>query len=102
MDPRSAAHVLNRIAALLELNGENRFKTRAYSTAARSVLALDTDDIGPLFRAGELETVAGLGPATISVLRDLVTTGDSSLLERLQEDTPEGLLEMLRVPGLGT
>ncbi|AHG89981.1 PHP domain protein [Gemmatirosa kalamazoonensis] len=102
MDPRSAAHVLTRIAALLELNGVNRFKSRAYATAARSVLALDTDDIGPLLRAGELETLPGLGPATLAVLRDLVATGDSSLLEQLQEDTPEGLLEMLRVPGLGT
>lgn len=102
MDPRTAAHVLNRIAALLELNGENRFKTRAYSTAARSVLTLATDDIGPLLRAGALESVPGLGPATLAVLRDLVETGDSSMLERLQEDTPEGLLEMLRVPGLGT
>jgi DNA polymerase (family 10) len=102
MDPRTAAHVLTRIAALLELNGENRFKTRAYATAARSVLSLDTDDIGPLLRAGDLEAVPGLGPATLAVLRDLVETGDSALLEQLQEDTPEGLLEMLRVPGLGT
>jgi DNA polymerase (family 10) len=102
MDPRTAASVLNRIAALLELRGENRFKTRAYQVAARAVGGLDTDDLGPLLRAGTLESVPGLGPATISVLRDLAETGDSSLLERLQEDTPEGLLEMLRVPGLGT
>jgi DNA polymerase (family 10) len=66
------------------------------------VLSLDTDDIGPMLRAGELEAVPGLGPATLAVLRDLVETGDSSYLERLQENTPEGLLEMLRVPGLGT
>lgn len=102
MDPRTAAHVLNRIAALLELNGEHRFKTRAYQTAARAVGGLQTDDIGPLLGAGALDEVPGLGPATIAVLRDLVETGDSSYLERLQEDTPEGLLEMLRVPGLGT
>jgi DNA polymerase (family X) len=102
MDPRTAASVLNRISALLELRGEHRFKTRAYQVAARAVGGLDTDDIAPLLRGGALEALPGLGPATVSVLRELVETGDSSYLERLQEDTPEGLLEMLRVPGLGT
>ena len=102
MDPRTAAHVLTRIAALLELRGENRFKTRAYVTAARAVGGLETDDIAPLVRSGALESVPGLGPATLAVLRDLAAHGESSLLVRLQEDTPEGLVEMLRVPGLGT
>ena len=102
MDPRTAAHVLTRIAALLELRGENRFKARAYESAARAVLALEVDDLAPLVRDGSLEAVPGVGPATLAVLRDLVATGDSALHERLQEDTPEGLLEMLRVPGLGT
>ena len=102
MDSRTAAHVLTRIAGLLELNGESRFKSRAYQTAARALLALDTDDVGPLFRSGALERTAGLGPATIGVVRELVETGDSSYLERLLDETPEGLIEMLRVPGLGT
>lgn len=102
MDSRSAAHVLTQIAEFLELNGENRFKTRAYRTAAKTVLALDTDDIGPAFRSGELERLDGLGPATLAVLRDLTRTGESRLYEQLRESTPEGLLEMRRVPGLGT
>ncbi|MDF1504273.1 DNA polymerase/3'-5' exonuclease PolX [Roseisolibacter sp. H3M3-2] len=101
MDPRSAAHALTRIAALLELRGESRFKTRAYATAARAVAALDTDDLRPLLRDGSLESVPGVGPATLAVLRDLATTGESALLERLLDDTPEGLLELLRIPGLG-
>ena len=102
MDPRTAAHVLDRISALLELKGESSFKTRAYQSAARAVSALETDDIAPLLRSGELERVPGVGPATLAVLRDLVTSGEWTLLDRLLEDTPEGLLELLRVPGLGT
>ena len=102
MDSRTAAHVLSRIAGLLELNGESRFKARAYQTAAKALLGLDTDDLGPLHRSGALEKTAGLGPATLSVVRDLVETGDSQYLERLLDSTPEGLIEMLRVPGLGT
>lgn len=102
MDSRTAAHVLGQIASLLELRGENRFRARAYQSAARAVLALDTDDLAPLLRSGELAELPGVGPATLDVLAELVETGDSSYLDRLREDTPEGLLEMLRVPGLGT
>jgi DNA polymerase (family 10) len=102
MDPRTAAHTLTQIAALLELRGENRFKSRAYQQAARSVLALETDDIGPLVRSGEIDARTGVGPATVSVLRELVETGESAYLEQLRQDTPEGLVEMLRIPGLGT
>lgn len=102
MDSRTAAHILSRIAEFLELNGANRFKSRAYRAAARSVIGLDTDDVGPAYRSGELVELPGLGPATMAVVRDLVTTGESRLYEQLRESTPEGLLEMMRVPGLGT
>ena len=102
MDPRTAAHVLNQIGDLLELHGANRFKSRAYRTAARTLLGLDTDDLRPLLRAGELNGLAGLGPATLGVLAELAETGESTYLEQLREDTPEGLFEMMRVPGLGT
>jgi DNA polymerase (family X) len=101
MDPRTAAHVLSQIGAFLELHGENRFKSRAYGAAARAVLALDVDDLSPMLRSGQLAKTAGLGPATVAVIRDLIETGESSYLERLRESTPDGLLEMLRVPGLG-
>ena len=40
MDPRTVAHVLNQIGELLELHGENRYKSRAYQAAARAVLAM--------------------------------------------------------------
>ncbi len=102
MDSRTAAHVLSQIGAFLELRGESRFKTRAYATAAKALLALDADDIAPLFRSGALAATPGIGPATLSVIADLVATGDSRYHEQLRESTPEGLLEMLRVPGLGT
>jgi len=101
MDSRSAAHVLLQIAAFLELAGDNRFKSRAYRMAARSLLALASDDLAPLLRSGELANIRGLGPATLAVVRDLVETGESRYLEQLREATPEGLLELMSVPGLG-
>jgi DNA polymerase (family 10) len=100
MDSRSAAYVLSQIGALLAVKGEQKFKARAYAGAARSLIALDTDDLAPLLRSGELADTPGIGPATLSVVRELVETGESSYLNQLREGIPEGLLEVLRVPGL--
>jgi len=100
MDSRTAAHVLRRIAAYLELKGENRFKTRAYLGAAKGLLALGADDLKPLYDAGQLASVRGLGPATLAVVHDLVETGESRYLEQLRASMPEGLLEMLDLPAL--
>jgi DNA polymerase (family X) len=100
MDSRSAAHVLNQIGALLQVKGEQKFKARAYAGAARSLIAIDTDDLAPLLRSGELAETPGIGPATLSVVRELVETGESSYLNQLREGMPEGLLDLLRVPGL--
>jgi DNA polymerase (family 10) len=100
MDSRSAAYVLSQIGALLSVKGEQKFKARAYAGAARSLIALDTDDLAPLLRSGELAETPGIGPATLSVVRELVETGESSYLNQLREGIPEGLLDVLRVPGL--
>ena len=100
MDSRTAAHVLSQIAAYLELKGENSFKCRAYAGAAKGLLSLGADDLAPLYHSGELGTVRGLGPATLAVVRDLIETGESRYLEQLRESMPEGLLDMLDVPGL--
>lgn len=100
MDSRSAAHVLSQIGALLEAKGEQRYKARAYAGAARALVALDTDDLSPLLNSGELIDTPGIGPATLSVIRELVETGESSYLSRLQEGMPSGLLDLMEVPGL--
>lgn len=100
MDSRTTSHILSQIAAYLELRGENRFKSRAYEAAARAILTLGVDDLGPMLRSGELEGIRGLGPATLAVVRDVIETGSSRYLDQLREATPEGLLDMLRIPGL--
>src|SRR5512146_713268 len=100
MDSRTAAHVLSQIAAYLELKGENAFKRRAYDGAARALRALAVEDLEPLYRSGELAGVRGFGPATLAVVRELIETGESRYLEQLRESTPEGLLDMLAVPGM--
>src|SRR4051812_35332209 len=101
MDPRSVGFALSQIADFLELRGENRFKSAAYRNAARAVLAVQTDDLAPALASGELAELKGIGPATLSTIRELVDDGESGYLEQLRSETPQGLLEMLRVPGLG-
>ena len=100
MDSRTAAHVLSQIASYLELNGESSFKVRAYAGASAAVLALGTDDLAPMLQSGALAGVRGLGPATLAVVRDLVEVGESRYLEQLRESVPEGLVDMLAIPGL--
>lgn len=100
MDPRSAAHVLTQIAAHLELRGESSFKIRAYEQAARALTALGAVDLAALDVAGSLASTRGLGPATLSVVRDLLATGESRYLEQLRADSAPGLLALLRIPGL--
>lgn len=102
MDPRSVAHALSQIADFIELKGENKFKSAAYRNAARAILAVQTDDLAPFLATGALAELKGIGPATLSTIRELVESGESRYLEQLRAETPEGLLEMLRVPGLGT
>jgi DNA polymerase (family 10) len=100
MDSRSAAHVLSQIGALLDAKGEQKFKARAYAGAARALIALDTDDLAPLLRSGELADTPGIGPATLSVVRDLVETGESRYLNQLSEGMPAGMMDLMRIPGL--
>jgi DNA polymerase (family 10) len=100
MDSRTAAHVLSEIAAFLAFRAENRFKARAYRNAAKAVLALNADDLTPLHRSGELASVRGLGRATLGVLSDLIENGESRYLEQLRQHVPEGVVDLLRVPGL--
>ena len=100
MDKQAARQTLEQIAAFLELKGETRFRIHAYQNAARA-LAGFTGDIAGGVQSGALASIKGVGPATLDVLRDLITTGRSSVLDELREQIPPGLVEMLRIPGLG-
>lgn len=100
MDRHGIAIVLDEIATLLEIQGENRFKVRAFANAARSIEKA-SEDVVELVHAGRLETLQGIGPATAAVIRDLVATGGSDYYQRIRQRTPSGLLQLLAVPRLG-
>ncbi len=100
MDKRQVAAALEEIAMLLELTGGNMFQLRAYTNAARLVESLD-QDLAALVASGELRTLKGIGPALAEKITLLVTTGALPYLEDLRELVPPGLLDVMRVPGLG-
>jgi DNA polymerase (family 10) len=100
MDREAVAEVLEEIGLLLELLGENPFKTRAYDNAARLVRGLDRD-LQELVERNELTSIRGIGGALAEKIATLVTTGELPYLDALQAKIPPGLLEWLRIPGLG-
>ncbi|HET7042619.1 MAG TPA: PHP domain-containing protein [Gemmatimonadales bacterium] len=99
-DKKSVAEALERIAALLELQGENPFRLRAYTTAARAVDLLP-GTLDAALADGSLAATKGIGPATLAIVQELARTGRSALLDELQGRVPPGLLEMLQISGLG-
>ena len=101
MEKQGAAKILEEIAVLLELKGENTFKSRAYYNAARTVEMLGEDELEKLISEDKLKDVKGIGSAINEKLVELVSTGSLSYYEELKKSVPDGLLEILKVPGLG-
>jgi DNA polymerase (family 10) len=100
MDKKAVAQVLEQIAAFLELKGENPFRIRAFRTAARAVGSFN-GDLREGLEDGSLAGTKGVGPATLQIVSEIVTTGRASMLEELREQIPPGLVEMLAISGLG-
>ena len=100
MDKKKIASILDEMGTLFELKGENPFKCRAFHNAARVVEAL-TADVTALVESGEIRSVKGIGEHLSMVIGELVRTGKSKEYEEVKSSLPEGLLQMLRIPGLG-
>jgi DNA polymerase (family X) len=101
MEKHGVAGLLEEIGILLELKGENPFKSRAYYNAARTVELMGEEELEKLVREDKLKDVKGIGAALNDKLKEFVLTGRLPYYEELKASVPEGLLEMLKVPGLG-
>lgn len=100
MNKADIVDVLEDIAVLLELKGENPFKIRAYSTGARVLETMETD-LGDLIEAGQLSAVKGIGAALVEKIETLHATGELAYYTELRGSVAPGLIEMLEIPGLG-
>src|SRR5882762_6982199 len=100
MDRDRVAEVLNEIGTLLELKGENPFKTRAYANAARTLEGL-TEPLEELIAENRLAEIKGIGEGIQKKITELVATGKLPYHQELKASVPPGLVEMLQIPGLG-
>ncbi len=92
--------VLEKIALLLELKGENPFKVRAYRTGA-DVVRTHPEDIVTLAREEKLEGIKGIGEALRDKLHSLAATGELPYYENLRAEFPATIFELFEVSGLG-
>lgn len=97
MNKKEVIKMLELIATYLEIKGENPFKIGAYRKAAQALEA----DARTLEEIGDPSKLSGIGKGTSEVIMELKESGKSSLLEELQQVLPQGLLSLLKVPGLG-
>src|SRR6187431_1196546 len=94
------ARIFNEIGDMLEIQGEVVYKAVAYRRVADAVERYP-DDVAALFRKGEPPKIPGAGSAINAKLAELAETGRLDYHDRLRAQVPDGLLDMLRVPGVG-
>ena len=96
MDKHEIAKILDEIATLLSLQGENPFKIRAYQNAARAIEGVE-EDLQELIRNGKLEEIPGIGESIAQKVTTLVQKGHLPYYEKLKKSIPKGLLELLAI-----
>jgi DNA polymerase (family 10) len=90
---------LREIAHLLEIKGENPFKTQAYERGA-TALENHEGDFDALVKTGRLKEIAGVGDALAAIIEEIYHTGECWMLQQLREGLPPGVIELSAVPGL--
>jgi DNA polymerase (family 10) len=95
------AAVFDEIADLLEIESANPFRIRAYRNAARIVGELGRDVPTMVAKGEDLTTLPGIGADLAAKIKEIVDTGKCTQLERLRQEVPPAVSELLRLPGLG-
>ncbi|WP_082883720.1 DNA polymerase/3'-5' exonuclease PolX [Bacillus sp. SJS] len=97
MHKKDVIKLLETIAIYMELKGENPFKISAFRKAAN---ALEQDERS-LSSIEDFTKLQGIGKGTAAVIQDFLQTGESEALAELKKEVPEGLIPLLKLPGLG-
>jgi DNA polymerase (family 10) len=100
MTKSEIAAVLEEVAALLELKGENPFKIRAYTNAARSLETFG-GNVSDLQDEEALSKIPGIGKSIAEKIKELAATGSLKYLEELRTEFPAAILELFSISGLG-
>lgn len=97
---REIADFLDEYCTLLELSGADSFRLRAYTNAVRIFENLDAD-LDDLIERDALTEIKGVGKSVAALVGEYARTDSAAAYEKLKSEVPQGLLDMLRVPGLG-
>ena len=101
MNKKEIAQLLDEMALLMDIRGENPFKVKAYANAARIVTGLDPAEFDRHVREGSLASVRGIGKNLSARIHSLAEEGFLYEFEDLKKSVPPGLILMLQIPGLG-
>jgi len=95
------AAIFEEIADLLEIEGANPFRVRAYRNAAREMEALGVSAAEMVAKGEDLKELPGIGEDLAAKIREIVETGKCKALEKLRHELPPSITELLKIPGLG-
>ena len=101
MKNSEVAKVFQDIADLLELKGENVFKIRAYQKAARAIEHYPRELKAMIDEGEELQSIPGVGEAIAKKATELITTSKLGYYENLKAEFPQGITNLLAIPGIG-
>ena len=101
MNNPQIAEIFENIAGLLEMKGESVFTVRAYQRVARTIDHLPTELEQMVRENGDLKTIPGVGQAIADKINELVTSDNLEFYEELKSEFPEGILDVMHVPGVG-
>lgn len=103
MDNQEIARRFNRMASLMEIRGEDSFRVRSYRMAAEAIETWPTPlkDVGAKEGAAGLQEIPGVGKAIAGKILELIESGTFDAWERLTTETPETILDLMEIPGIG-
>ena len=102
MDNQNIAEIFNEIADILEIEGANRFRILAYRRAAQNIVDLGAE-LNDLYQENprKIEEISGIGKDLSAKIAELLTTGKCQYHQKLIKNFDRGLLELLKVRGVG-
>ncbi|MFW5981028.1 MAG: DNA polymerase/3'-5' exonuclease PolX [bacterium] len=92
--------ILQELAALMKINGDNKYRIRAYDNAGRALINT-RDDINELAADNRLQEIKGIGEGIADTIQETLEHGFCPALEELRTELPRGVLELVEIPGLG-
>ncbi|HEX5965586.1 MAG TPA: helix-hairpin-helix domain-containing protein, partial [Pyrinomonadaceae bacterium] len=103
MDNNVIAQRFHRFAALMELRGDDPFRWRSYRNAAEAIEVWPTPlkDIADKEGVAGLQEIPGVGKAIAGKVIELLTRGSFDAWDRLTKETPESVLDLMEIPGIG-